>query len=630
MTRQICQDCGKEIVVQPNDTVLAPGIMVAQRYLVGRLLGQGGFGATYLGFDQKLASRIAIKEYLPYGCVARAADGVSLRANASMADSYHFGLTRFLDEARVLARFRSCRNVVSVFDFFEENGSAYIIMELLQGSTLKELLRQCDNQRMDYARALPILESVLNALTDIHAQNILHRDISPDNIMIGEGGVAKLLDFGAARQALSGHDQKLSIILKPGYAPFEQYLEDGNQGPWSDVYAIAATFYCVLTGSKPVDALQRIAHDSLRRPSELGVTLPPVLEAAVMKGLAVKPEDRFRSAAEFKAELAKLAPAPPPAAADSTVTLPAGHIAKQPAKPAPLAKPPVMTPPGSPAAGMTVSFEGTRGVRNQPRPVTNDGELFEGKAISVIDLARMLQEHSRFLKGQSNGKRIDLSFRRLSGMSLAKANLQDSEMRGALLRDCDLSGANLRGANLFCADMTGAKLVGSNMERADLRGAKFEGANLTDASLDRADCREGVLFVQQRGGGLADVHKERLNRAATFSGAVLQRSSFCSADLQGTDFRNAKAIEANFEQANLAAADFAGAKLVKATFAGANLDGAEFTLADLSGVDTSAPEFAKARIVRQLDDIEAELKAKIVDHQRWVVSLSKAGKRLVM
>ena len=605
VTGAMCLECGSPVAPPANDLVLVPGSTLADRYMVGKVLGQGGFGATYLGQDVKLSTRVAIKEYLPFGCASRAPDRKSLQVNPSTAESYQFGLARFLDEARVLARFRSCRNIVSVFDFFEENGSAYIVMEFLTGSTLKQQIAKSDKGRLPLALASPILDGLLNALNDIHAQNILHRDISPDNIIITDVNEVRILDFGAARQALSNHSQKMSVILKPGYAPFEQYLETGNQGPWSDVYAAAATFYHALTGTKPVDALARMSGETLRKPSELQVSLPPGLEAALMKGLALKVDDRYRSAAEFKADILKStrngAPAPAPAPAPAA---PARPAAAKPAAPKPAAKAPAKTAPPQTQEELTAALgQLTRSAFGLPPtapPAQDSGSqfdialqaaltseaaetnLFDGKPISPVELTKMLQEHTRYLKGQKQGRRLDLSFRRMSGMVLPNLNLQDSELRGSLWRNCTLNGSILRNANLFCADFTGAKLVGCDFQKADLRGARFDSANLTDAQFDGSDCREGVMFVAS-GGGLLDVHKERDARAASFAGANLLHSSFASADLAGADFRKAQAEETRFDKANLADANFAQAKVIRAEFNGADLSGAEFTLVDMQG-----------------------------------------------
>ena len=648
VTAATCPECGNPVVPPGNDLVLPPGAMLAERYMVGRVLGQGGFGATYLGQDVKLSTRVAIKEYLPFGCASRAADRKSLQINPSTAETFQFGLSRFLEEARVLARFRSCRNIVSVFDFFEENNSAYIVMEFLTGSTLKFLMAKADKGRMPLAKAGPILDAVLNALTDIHAQNILHRDISPDNVIITDTNEVRILDFGAARQALSTHSQKMSVILKPGYAPFEQYLETGNQGPWSDVYAAAATFYHAVTGAKPVDALARMSGDALRKPSDLQVTLPPALETALMKALALKVDDRYRSAAEFRTDVGKAmrTAAPPPAPAPAKAPPPAAA----PAKAAVKAPPPKAAQASSAddiAAALSQVTRTAFGLPATPPPASEtgsqidaaiqaaiaaegeSGDMFDGKPITTTELSKALQEHARYLKGQRQGRRLDLSFRRLSNMVLPNLNLQDSELRGSLWRNCTLNGSNLRGANLFCADFTGAKLIGCDFQKADLRGTRFDGANLTEAAFDGADCREGVMFVAS-GGGLLDVHKERDARAASFAGANLMRSSFVSADLGGANFAKARAEETRFDKANLAEANFSQAKVIRAEFGGANLAGAEFTQASLEGIDLSKPEFAKARIVRHLDDIEEELRVKIIDHKRWVDSLSKEGKRLVM
>ena len=653
VTAATCPECGNPVKPPANDLILTPGMLLADRYMVGKVLGQGGFGATYLGQDVKLSTRVAVKEYLPFGCASRGADRRSLQVNPSTADSYQFGLTRFLDEARVLARFRSCRNIVSVFDFFEENSTAYIVMEFLNGETLKYMMGKADKGRLPLPKAGPILDGVLNALHDIHTQNILHRDISPDNIIITDTNEVRILDFGAARQALSTHSQKMSVILKPGYAPFEQYLETGNQGPWSDVYAAAATFYHMVTGTKPVDALARMSGDTLPKPSDLQITLPPGLETALMKALALKVDDRYRSAAEFRADIAKgVRPAPPPPPAKPATPAPAPAPTPA-AKPAPTpAKPAPTRPPGKTmmAEDLTMALsQVTRTAFGMPAtapPAPDTGlqmdaaiqaaiaaeggdNMFDGKPIGPAELSKALQEHLRYLKGQKQGRRLDLSFRRMSGMVLPNLNLQDSELRGSLWRNCTLNGSSLRGANLFCADLSGAKLIGCDFQKADLRGARFDGANLTDAAFDGADCREGVMFVAS-GGTLLDVHRERDARAASFAGANLARSSFVSADLAGVNFRQARAEETRFDKANLVDANFGQAQVIRAEFGGANLARAEFSQANLQGIDTSRPEFAQARIVRHLDDIEEDLREKILAHKRWVDSLSKEGKRLVM
>ena len=231
-------------------------------------------------------------------------------------------------------------------------------------------------------------------------------------------------------------------------------------------------------------------------------------------------------------------------------------------------------PPAAPAqesgSQFDIALQAALGTEN------SETNLLDGKPISTIELTKMLQEHVRYLKGQKQGRRLDLSFRRLSGLTLPNINLQDSELRGSLWRNCTLNGSIMRGANLFCADFTGAKLVGCDFQKADLRGARFDGANLSDAVFDGCDCREGIMFVAS-GGGFHDVHKERDARAASFNGAMLARSSFCSADLSGCDFRKSKAEDTRFDKANLAEANFAQAKVVRAEFGGANLAGAEFS-----------------------------------------------------
>ena len=295
MSSDPCTGCGFPARLDNRPGVhLAPGTLLHGRYRAGRVLGQGGFGATYLGWDDRLRVKVAIKEYYPANLIARLPSAAAVSPfSDEHAETFAVGLAKFLEEARTLARLREVREIVGVQDFFEENGTAYLVMELLEGRTMKKYLADCGG-RIDVRRTLSVVTPIAKALQAIHEQGLIHRDVSPDNIFLTNGGDRKLLDFGAARQT-ARPGAGLTVILKPGYAPPEQYSNEGRQGAWSDVYALCATIYLALTGRTPPDATARFMNDKVSRPSELGVALPPGFEKVLMSGLAMRWQDRPQS-----------------------------------------------------------------------------------------------------------------------------------------------------------------------------------------------------------------------------------------------------------------------------------------------------------------------------------------------
>ena len=298
---EVCPRCGK----RPEEPVpyhhLLPGTVLNGRYWVGAALGEGGFGITYIGRDLTLDRRIAIKEYFPSGFATRHNKENSQveEITRSSENIYRQGLERFLKEAQLLAQFSKNASIVSVFDYFEANGTAYFIMEYLSGDSLKQYLDKRGSVSYKYMMAW--FYPIFQALAAIHQVGVVHRDISPDNLILASDGNLKLIDFGAARDVLGS--KSLSVVLKPGYAPIEQYSTTGKQGPWTDIYALCGTIYKCITGVTPPEATDRIVQDTLRKPSDLGVLLPKQFENTLMKGLSIRAGDRYQSMEELLEDL---------------------------------------------------------------------------------------------------------------------------------------------------------------------------------------------------------------------------------------------------------------------------------------------------------------------------------------
>ena len=285
----------------PSPHHLPPGTVLKDRYLVGRVLGEGGFGITYIGCDLQLELKTAIKEYFPTDKASRISE-VSLDVTSYTGTAgidYEKGLKKFLQEARTMARMDKQPVIVNIRDFFEANHTAYIVMEYLEGTTFKELVEQRGG-RIPAGELFPLIEPLFSALEEMHSNGLIHRDISPENLMIEKGAV-RLLDFGCARESSDG-GSTLTIVLKHAYAPVEQYQSKG-QGPWTDVYALSATIYYCLTGRKPPQAMDRLVEDELIRPRKLGVDLTAQQEEALLRGMRVPPKRRFQSMEEFHTAL---------------------------------------------------------------------------------------------------------------------------------------------------------------------------------------------------------------------------------------------------------------------------------------------------------------------------------------
>ena len=298
----VCNCCGKQFAdIKLSESYLPVGSFLRDKYLMGRVLGEGGFGITYIGYDINLDTQVAIKEFFPRNYASRArGTGAQVIPNEGDAEVF-FNKQRdkFLDEAKRLAKFRNTPAIVSVLDFFKDNGTAYLVMNYIDGMTLRKLL-EYSGGRITVEEALKIIEPIMLALKEIHESGFIHRDISPDNIMISNiSNRVYLIDFGTARANSAEEDKTISVFKKSGYTPPEQLRTKGKQGPWTDIYALCGTIYRCITGIKPLDVTDRLFGEELKRPSEYGFQIAPEIEDAIMKGLEIHNEDRFQTMDEL-------------------------------------------------------------------------------------------------------------------------------------------------------------------------------------------------------------------------------------------------------------------------------------------------------------------------------------------
>ncbi|HFC29437.1 MAG TPA: hypothetical protein ENJ44_00160 [Oceanospirillales bacterium] len=272
---------------------LQSGYMLRE-YRIKGLLGEGGFGLTYLAYDTHLEKKVAIKEYMPSEHAIRENDSKIVPKSESSQKVYKWGLNAFINEAKTLAKFED-PNIVRVYRFFEENGTAYIVMEYCEGGCLVDRIEK--GKPMDEAELKMIISAVVHGLQQVHSSGVLHRDIKPDNIMFRSDGTPVLIDFGAARQAIGDKSRKVTTIITPGYAPLEQYSSKGEIGPWSDIYSLAAVAYLCITGEKPPDIMNRLHEDTIVRLSE-NKNATPFLRA-IDAGLRLQVQERPQNLSEW-------------------------------------------------------------------------------------------------------------------------------------------------------------------------------------------------------------------------------------------------------------------------------------------------------------------------------------------
>lgn len=298
----ICK-CGCDNQNAHNSIHCLPiGTVLIGEYVVGSVIGEGGFGITYVGWDLSLDIKVAIKEFFPNGYSSRNTTvSTDVIANIGRDGEYFEGKKeKFINEAKVLASFMDEPGIVSVQRFFRANNTAYIVMEFVEGTTLKEHLKS--KGRMSIEETLGVINPIMDSLAKVHGKNLIHRDISPDNIMMDVSGRGKLIDFGAARDT-SDYKTDMSVVLKYGFAPAEQYQSHGNQGPWTDVYALSATIYNCITGVVPISSIDRMAGEVLASPHELCATCSEAVSSVIMRGLSLNANDRYANISQFQKEI---------------------------------------------------------------------------------------------------------------------------------------------------------------------------------------------------------------------------------------------------------------------------------------------------------------------------------------
>lgn len=284
-----------------KERALAPGRIVHSRYRIEKVLGAGGFGITYQATDLKKNQLVAMKEYFPVEIAVREAGSDDVIPKLERAKSFHQFKDKFLDEAQLIHRYGGNNCIVDVIHLFRSNNTAYYTMEYIPGGDLRELLKQ-NGGSIEWEYLRPIIEQTVSALSVVHKDKIVHCDISPDNIFVRDDGQVKLIDFGAAKSTIKSSGS--TVLLKRGYAPPEQLSQEGNLGPWTDIYALAVTIYRCCTGRLPPPAEERIQADRTIWPSELQVQIPSQRwEQTLKKAMAIRVDDRYQNVDEFWRDL---------------------------------------------------------------------------------------------------------------------------------------------------------------------------------------------------------------------------------------------------------------------------------------------------------------------------------------
>lgn len=298
-----CPHCGfNETTFQQESYYLTPGTIVGGKYILGKVLKYGGYTVTYIGMDAEKNQKVLVKEYLPSEFSTRSAGEKEVTIYSGDAlEQFNQGLTTFLNEANRIQHLGNPQGIAKVYDCVAENDTGYVISEYVEGQTLQEMMDT--KGKFSWKETKDFITQILTGLSQVHPLDIIHCDISPETIMLTSSGEVKLLDFGATRYVTTANSSSLAIILKQGFAPEEQYRSQGVRGPWTDVYALGAVMYYMITGNVPLESVDRALLDELKEPSKLGIEIPQNVENAMMNALNVYQKDRTPSAEVFLREL---------------------------------------------------------------------------------------------------------------------------------------------------------------------------------------------------------------------------------------------------------------------------------------------------------------------------------------
>ncbi len=297
----ICPNCGNDYSKNKQFAGVLPAFtLLNNRYLIGRVLGKGGFGVTYIAKDIISNNICAVKEYMPseYSTRSGSTQNIVPFSDDKARFVFTHGRDKFMEEAKTLLKLRYNPIVVDILDYFTQNNTAYLVMEYLDGQDLRKMAR-VSGGKLDPDFAKMVFVTIASSLMEIHRKNILHRDLSPENIIVTSNGRIKLIDFGAARNFVSTQNKGMSILLKPGFAPPEQYSAKGNQGPWSDVYALCATFYTLVSGKPLVDALFRYRGEQQPSLASLGCPVTKKTSDVIERGMELDFKRRYKDFKEL-------------------------------------------------------------------------------------------------------------------------------------------------------------------------------------------------------------------------------------------------------------------------------------------------------------------------------------------
>ena len=303
---EVCPHCGFIQSEKPKQlNHLYPFVLLNNRYVIGRVINNGGFGVVYKAYDTNLNTVVAIKELFPtQNSMVTRVPGTTkvITYSGEKGEQFAIQKKRFLSEARTMSKLASCEGIVDVYDFFEENDTAYLVMEYLEGMSLRDYMNTYP-EKLSLKDSMEIIEPVMKALSAVHKENIIHRDVSPDNVFITSDKRIKLLDFGAAKLDGEETEKSISVVAKPGYTPPEQYRSKSKIKPYTDVYATGAMLYRMLTCQVPEESIDRVEKDTLVRPSKLGAKVPPCVDKSIMKAMALNEHARFTNMNDFLAAL---------------------------------------------------------------------------------------------------------------------------------------------------------------------------------------------------------------------------------------------------------------------------------------------------------------------------------------